>query len=206
MKKIFLGLIIAICCPIQAADTFVSFVRTAHGVPIVDEGMPTGIVVDETENKGVLMALDNLQADVERVCGKVPVVKRWGDGEKNLPANCRLCVGTIGTPLIRYLISKGYVNKASLEGKKEKYVLTCVDVGRGGKSPLVVVAGSDRRGTIYGIYELSRQMGVSPWYWWADVPTAHHDEVFVRQGTFTDGEPAVAYRGIFLNDEAPCLR
>ena len=69
----------------------------------------------------------------------------------------------------------------------------------------VSIAGSDRRGTIYGIYELSQQMGVSPWYDWADVPVVHHDSIFVNKGIYTDGEPAVRYRGIFLNDEAPCL-
>ena len=69
----------------------------------------------------------------------------------------------------------------------------------------LVIAGSDRRGTIYGIYELSQQMGVSPWYDWADVPVEHHDSIFANKGIYTDGEPAVRYRGIFLNDEAPCL-
>jgi hypothetical protein len=65
------------------------------------------------------------------------------------------------------------------------------------------ITGSDRRGTIYGIYEMSRQMGVSPWYWWADVPVAHHDKIFLKQGRYTDGEPKVRYRGIFINDESP---
>jgi hypothetical protein len=85
-----------------------------------------------------------------------------------------------------------------LKGKREMYVITVTD-GQ------VVIAGSDRRGTIFGIYELSRQLGVSPWYYWADVPTEHHSEVFLHKGTYTDGEPAVRYRGLFLNDEAPCL-
>ena len=67
------------------------------------------------------------------------------------------------------------------------------------------ITGSDKRGAIYGIYELSRQAGVSPWYWWADVPVVKHSKIWLKQGTYTDGEPAVRYRGIFLNDEAPCL-
>ena len=85
-----------------------------------------------------------------------------------------------------------------LQGKREKFIITLVD-------HQLVIAGSDRRGTIYGIYELSQQMGVSPWYDWADVPVEHHDSIFVNRGIYTDGEPAVRYRGIFLNDEAPCL-
>ncbi len=67
------------------------------------------------------------------------------------------------------------------------------------------ITGSDKRGAIYGIYELSRQAGVSPWYWWADVPVVQHSKIWLKPGTYTDGEPAVRYRGIFLNDEAPCL-
>ena len=68
-----------------------------------------------------------------------------------------------------------------------------------------MIAGSDKRGTVYGIYELSRQIGVSPWYYWADVPVEKHADLYIQKGEFTDGEPAVRYRGLFLNDEAPCL-
>lgn len=68
---------------------------------------------------------------------------------------------------------------------------------------VVTITGSDRRGTIYGIYELSRQIGVSPWYWWADAPIAKHPKIYIKAGDYTDGEPAVKYRGIFINDESP---
>ncbi len=72
---------------------------------------------------------------------------------------------------------------------------------------VLVIAGSDKRGTIYGIYDLSEQIGVSPWYWWADVPVQLHDALFVKAGAgkYVEGPPAVKYRGIFLNDEAPAL-
>ena len=78
--------------------------------------------------------------------------------------------------------------------------------GAGGPCSSLIILGSDKRGTIYGIYELSRQLGVSPWYWWADIPVAHHDEVYVKPGVYTDGEPKVKYRGIFINDENPCMQ
>ena len=81
---------------------------------------------------------------------------------------------------------------------REKFVISIV----GGR---ITITGSDKRGTIYGIYELSRQLGVSPWYYWADVPVMRHDRIWVKAGSYTDGEPAVRYRGLFLNDEAPCL-
>ena len=76
---------------------------------------------------------------------------------------------------------------------------------RSGINSALIIAGSDKRGTIYGIYDLSEQIGVSPWYWWADVPVAHQDALFVKPGKYVQGEPAVKYRGIFLNDEAPAL-
>ena len=81
---------------------------------------------------------------------------------------------------------------------REKFVISIA----GGR---ITITGSDKRGTIYGIYELSRQLGVSPWYYWADVPVMRHDRIWVKAGSYTDGEPAVRYRGLFLNDEAPCL-
>ena len=85
-----------------------------------------------------------------------------------------------------------------LKGKTEKYIIKTI-------GNQLVIAGSDKRGTVYGIYELSRQIGVSPWYYWADVPVEKHTSLYIKKGEYTDGEPAVRYRGLFLNDEAPCL-
>ena len=89
--------------------------------------------------------------------------------------------------------------------KGKNTILSVVDNPLDGVDRAVVIAGSDRRGAVYGIYELSRQMGVSPWYWWMDVHVEHREHVAVMDGVFTDGEPKVEYRGIFLNDEAPSL-
>ncbi len=72
-------------------------------------------------------------------------------------------------------------------------------------SSALVIAGSDKRGTIYGIYDLSEQIGVSPWYWWSDVTPEHKDALFIKPGKYQQGEPSVKYRGIFFNDEKPDL-
>ena len=69
----------------------------------------------------------------------------------------------------------------------------------------LVIVGSDKRGTIYGIFEISKQIGVSAWYWWADVPVEHRDALYIVPGTYLQGPPSVKYRGIFLNDEYPDL-
>lgn len=109
------------------------------------------------------------------------------------------------SPIIRQLIKDKKISEKELAGKNEKYIISLLEHPQKGIARALVIAGSDKRGTIYGIYELSRQMGVSPWYWWADVPTVHRENVYIRPGSYSDGEPKVKYRGIFLNDEAPAL-
>jgi len=86
----------------------------------------------------------------------------------------------------------------ALKGKRETYVMKVTPDS-------LVISGSDRRGAVYGIYELSEQIGVSPWYDWLDAPLPRHETLAIDSGEYTNGEPAVRYRGIFLNDEAPCL-
>ena len=132
----------------------------------------------EADYEGVKMAISNLQADLKNTLGM---------------DQANILIGTIGK---NKDIDK--LGLADLKGKREKFIITTV-------GEELVIAGSDRRGTIYGIYELSRQLGVSPWYFWADIPVQKHEQAYIRKGVFTDGEPAVEFRGIFLNDEAPCL-
>jgi len=93
----------------------------------------------------------------------------------------------------------------AIAGKWESFLIQVVPKPLPGVASALIIAGSDKRGTIYGIYDFSDQIGVSPWYWWADVPVQHHDELFVKPGLYVQGPPAVKYRGIFLNDEAPSL-
>ena len=138
------------------------------------------------EYEGVKMAIENLREDMKRVLGKAP-------GESTDAPT--ILIGTLGR---NKAIDK--LKLPDLKGKREKFIITTLP-----KAKTVVIAGSDKRGTIYGIYELSRQLGVSPWYWWADAPVAQHTQAWVKSGTYTAGEPAVEFRGIFLNDEAPCL-
>jgi hypothetical protein len=108
-----------------------------------------------------------------------------------------ICVGTIGkSRLIDGLVKQKKLDVSKVKGQWESFVIDVVD-GR------LVVAGSDKRGTIYGIYEISQRIGVSPWYWWADVPVQHQDEVYWTDGRFVQPSPKVKYRGIFINDEWP---
>lgn len=171
---------------LSAAEQFISF---SSGD--IDLSSPT-IYIDNADQKGVAIAVSNLKDDFGRVTGRKAADADNAD-------NANIIVGTLGSSkAIDALAKAGKIESKELKGKTEKYIIKVAN----GK---LVIAGSDRRGTIFGVYELSRQIGVSPWYWWADVPTTHHDHVYALNGTYTDGEPAVRYRGIFLNDEAPCL-
>jgi hypothetical protein len=116
-----------------------------------------------------------------------------------------IIIGTVGTKsVIDDLIKQKKIDGKSLTGKNEKYIIQNISNPFPGVSEAIVIAGSDKRGTIYGIYEMSQQIGVSPWYYMADVPV-RKENIYFKKGIYTDGEPAVKYRGIFLNDEEPSL-
>ena len=108
--------------------------------------------------------------------------------------------------MIEELINSKKLDGKALKGKWEKHIITTISNPFKGIDKALVIAGSDKRGTIYGIYDLSKKMGVSPWYYWAEVPVAKQENLYIKPGSFTNGEPSVKYRGIFINDEAPALR
>ena len=168
----------------HAADAFITF-QSAQGTLQLRD---VSISYADVEHSCVQIAVANLLRDFEQVTGVKP--QRGGN-------DARVVIGTVGSnPQIDQWVKQGLLK--DLKGKTEKYIIKTI-----GKQ--LVIAGSDKRGTVYGIYELSRQIGVSPWYYWADVPVVKHPELYVKEGEYTDGEPAVRYRGLFLNDEAPCL-
>ena len=181
------------------------YVQEAGGpgsFPIAQGRTAAAIYVDREDHAGVVRAIHDLQADVARVTNCTPAIAHE---EKGLGASA-IIAGTIGkSRLIDRLIREGRIDAAPIAGKWESFLIQVVPKPVPGIANGLVIAGSDKRGTIYGIYDLSEQMGVSPWYWWADVPTAHKDALFVKAGKYVQGEPAVRYRGIFLNDEAPSL-
>ena len=158
---------------------------------LISNGVPAQVVYDKSDNKGVQIAAENLKADFLRVA-------KLNNRTAPTTSASRIIVGTYTSPSVKKLLTSAQIKE--LQGKTEKYLMV---VPKGKKD--LVIAGSDRRGAIYGIYELSEQLGVSPWYDWADVPAEQHANLSIKPGTYTAGEPAVRYRGIFINDEAPCL-
>ena len=177
---------LALSMEVRAADTFVVFEPVAGAWQLND--LTIGLA--EGEHSCVKIAAANLAADFEAVTGTKSLTS-------NPSSLTSILIGTVGVnKQIDQWVKQGVL--LELKGKTEKYIIKTI-------GSQLVIAGSDKRGTVYGIYELSRQIGVSPWYYWADVPVDKHTSLYIKDGEYTDGEPAVRYRGLFLNDEAPCL-
>lgn len=166
---------------------------------LVEGGEVTPILLDEKDDIGVAIAAKNLQDDFRKVTGMQAELLHSVKGKR------LIVVGSLESRFVKELVKTKKIDITSLEGKREKYLMRAVSRPFDGVDEAWVVIGSDKRGTIYGIYELSEQIGVSPWYDWADVPVVQRKNLYIQRGEYTAGEPAVRYRGIFLNDEAPCL-
>jgi hypothetical protein len=170
--------------------------------PLVAGGRAAPLVVSSADYPGVVRAAGDLSADVGRVSGVTPDVV-----SDRLPTQPDVVIiGTIGrSPLVDGLIAAGKLDVTGIAGQWETSLEQVVDDPMPGVRSAFVIAGSDQRGTIYGSYDVSRGIGVSPWYWWDDVPQQHRDEIHVLPGRHTQGTPVVKYRGFFINDENPDL-
>lgn len=110
-------------------------------------------------------------------------------------------IGTIGkSKWIDQLAADKKINVSAIKNGWEQFIITTLEHPFKGVDKALVIAGSDRRGTAYGVFSVSEAIGVSPWYWWADVPVVHQDKLFVKAG-YTSETPSIKYRGIFINDE-----
>jgi hypothetical protein len=170
--------------------------------PLFEGKNAAAIFLDAADWPGVLRAATDLQSDIERVTGVKPQIAT----DRAPSGKAVVIAGTLGkSPLIDRVAKSARLNVSGLAGKWESFGITTVDNPLPGVSQALVIIGSDKRGTIYGLYEVSEQIGVSPWYWWADVPPQHHQNLFIKAGAYLQGPPAVKYRGIFINDEEPAF-
>lgn len=169
--------------------------------PLCDAELAT-IFVSTNDWPGVTRAAGDLAADLKRVTGKSPRVVNFPDAA----SKTLVIIGTIGkSELIDRLIAEKKIDPTEIVGKWESFFQQVIAKPFPGVDQAFVICGSDKRGTIYGIYDLSEQIGVSPWHYWADVPPKRHDRLFVKAETIVQGPPSIKYRGIFLNDEYPAL-
>ena len=191
-----LGLLAGADAP--AAELSITRDYSRGSVKIVLDKTVADIYVDANDSKLTNIAAGLLADDVRRVTGRKPRVIST-PGQLGSHA---IIVGSIGrSALVDRLIDSGKVAVNDVRGKWETFTLQVVDSPLPNVAAALVIAGSDRRGTAYGIFTFSRLIGVSPWYWWADVVPLHQDSIVVRPGTHREGPPSVKYRGIFINDE-----
>lgn len=175
---------------------------SAENFPLVSKGKTASILISKTDFSGVLKVAGHLENDIFQVSYLHP--KRISAISE--ARDFVVIIGTLGkSKIIDQLAKEGKINANELRGKWEKFTTQIVENPFKGIKKALVIAGSDKRGTIYGIYDLSNQIGVSPWYYWADVPIKKQSELHVVPGIHSQGEPKVKYRGIFINDEAPAL-
>ncbi|KAF2002039.1 glycoside hydrolase family 115 protein [Amniculicola lignicola CBS 123094] len=184
---------------LDAAD-WPGVLRVAHDVAI-DFGRVTGL-------NGSVTATGKSVKTAATIFNVTGISKDWsvGTGKGNGTAAGTIIAGTIGnSSFIDALIKSGKLDVSKIEGKWEAFVTAVVKNPTNGTAEALVIAGSDRRGTIYGLYDISEQIGVSPWYWWADVPSKSHSAIYALKTPKVQKPPTVKYRGFFINDEAPAL-
>ena len=206
---LFLSLLLLSQLQVKAQDappgSLISYISVSAGAgrfPLITGGLAAPLLVSGADYHGVLRVARNLQADLGRVAGKAPALIT-----DTVPTRGSFIVaGTIGkSPLIDRLVREGKLDVSRIAGRWETFALQVVPRPFAGVDQALVIVGSDKRGTIFGMYDLSAQIGVSPWYWWADVPVQRRPQLYVLPGLHTQGEPTVKYRGFFINDEAPAL-
>jgi hypothetical protein len=208
-SRIFLCfcLISALCLtPVSALalgeDNYVDTRFKRGHFPLVGEKSRASLYVDPNDYPGVIRSLGLLQKDIESVTGqKLEILPSLNGTTANL-----VIVGTIGkSRILDDLVAAKKIDLDDIADQWDAFHIELVSNPLPGVKQALVIAGSNRRGTSYGIFDLSEQIGVSPWYWWADVPVAKKDKLFVVRNTLKQDMPKVKYRGIFLNDEWPGL-
>ncbi len=171
--------------------------------PLSAGGHAASILIDPNDSQTVILAAKLFAEDVERVCGIRPAVVSNISGSG---AHCVIIGSLESSALIRRLVEAKKLDVSEIEGAWESCQTEVINNPLPGIKRALVIAGSDRRGTAYGVFELSKQIGVSPWYYFADVPVKKSDRITIKSGRYLLNSPSVKYRGIFINDEMWGLR
>lgn len=184
-------------------NSFVYTVKHKGYFTLAHDGQSAPIVLDKEAFPGVKLIVNQyFIKDVRHVTHSTPKVYI----DKVPASNDIILVGTVGrSPLIDKLVKQKKINISDLKGKWEATLTQVVNNPFPGVKKALVVVGSDKQGTLYGLFDISRYIGISPWVWWADVPPQVHPSLYIKPGRYYTGPPKVKYRGIFLNDEEPSL-
>lgn len=173
----------------------------AGSIALVRSGQPVVVYVDAGADSAVRRVAHSFAGDLERVGGKAARVVNRLEGLRGDV----VIIGTLGqSPVIDRLVKTGEIRAEDLTGRWEAFRQVVVENPAPGVRRALVIAGSDRRGAVFGTYDLSDKLGVSPWHWWADVPVRRRADLYITAGQRRD-EPRVRYRGLFINDEDPAF-
>jgi hypothetical protein len=188
--------------PAGGNNSYVSSLPGKEKFTLAAAGRVAPLWISAGDYPGVLRSLKNLQTDINAVTGIRPELII-----DTVPAGTEIVIaGTLGkSPVLDKLVQDKKLDVVGITGKWETFLIQVIEKPLPGVDKALVIAGSDKRGTIFGIYDLAAKIGVSPWAWWADVPVRKQSSLYVNPDRYTAGEPAVKYRGIFINDEAPNL-
>lgn len=201
MKRFYFLFAVLLWSIAVTAQSFVTS-KIEHGVFAIASLRVASIYIDANDDWLINKSATLLQHDIEMVTGKKPVVVN----DLSAASGNTIIIGTVDRSfIVKKLIAEKKIDVGSIKGKWEAFQLQTLSKPFDGIDNALVIAGNDKRGTAYGVFELSKQIGVSPWYWWADVPAKKKKEVFVRKGVYIYNSPSVKYRGIFINDEAPAF-
>ncbi|MFC0877254.1 glycosyl hydrolase 115 family protein [Saccharicrinis sp. FJH2] len=170
----------------------------AGDFPLVDNSnVAATVVIDSSDAEVVAVAASAFSHDVNSITGiPLDITQKLDD------ISYPVIIGTLGqSKLIDSLASTGKISIDNVQGKWETFCISVVSNPFEGFESALVIFGSDPRGTAFGVFELSRMMGVSPWVWWADVTPEPKSSLYVTAGESIFGPPSVKFRGMFLNDE-----
>lgn len=199
LRCILWMLAVTLCVPATMGQVLLSKSNSkANEFGMINRKGNARLYFDAQDFEVVKKAADLFSNDVRLVTGQAIQV---GAIENKLASNS-IIVGTLGhNELIDKLVAKHKLDVKSLENRWESYLIEVVRNPLPGVGKALVVVGSDRRGTAYGLFTISEAIGVSPWYWWADAPVAKRQELNLKVDKVVSKEPTVKYRGIFINDE-----
>lgn len=198
-KKTYLAILLMpfIAIATKAQEDRLKVIATAApgSFPVATNTGACSFYFDTADARVVAIAAKAFINDINSITGKAIIPHT----DNKLTGNYTIVAGTIGhSAVIDRLISTKKLDVSDISGQWERFSISVIDNPPGSK--LLVIAGSDRRGTAFGIFHLSRLMGVSPFYWWADIAPAKKDAIYVS-GNYVSSSPSVKYRGIFINDE-----
>lgn len=177
---------------------------SAADFALVGDKQQAQILLDPHDHNGLQRAVATLQQDIRKVTGRQLLVQH--SVTTDATSDLAVIVGSLDqSALLKDLVQRGKLDVSVIKGRWEAFQISLVEAPLPGIRQALVIAGSDKRGAIFGVYDLAAQIGVSPWGWWADVPVKTSKVLYIKAGTHKVDAPKVKYRGIFLNDEYPAL-